>query len=646
MKPTNLEQIKKYLSAEGIGSNLDTYKPSRNSTPRGVIKELIDQNEHPLVKVTITDFELESGNNMQQSFLALHNNEVYWVRKTGENQYSTDKSDANFDLSEAECISVSVSFRYADPTEMTKSLIKRTPPASILLMLLVAFVMTSPMYSNLFNSRLVHGESVSSLLVVSGIFCIIFLAEFFLKEYLMGRLNRRIEAESAIAEDILFNKVIHSKNKDAIVHWKTATESVVQIWKSAGHIGLDALTAIVIMIAFTFMLGQHAIIPLAVYGVFFIVQIWMKLKTYKKILLLNQLKDQKLTYLIGMSSGKRFFKMLSGSRIRKRWMEMTESISIFNLQIVDQEEKSSGILKLYSSASIIVIFVAAYFAIQAGELQQSAVIALMLLNGRCTAAISALSTRLYQTIVAKSKMEGAIRALNEEDDFQMYQKGVTYQDAGRLIFKTDGLDVGHNDVTLVKGLDVTLYEGMSMAIIGPAGSGKSSLLRVLAGLESPKSGEVLFNGVSVGEYDSSFFQKNLAYYSPADRFLDDSLGFNATLKLNGNTKPFEENLKYFGAKFATNQTALFGESVDELNLSSGQYQLAKMIQVLGKEPDLIVFDEPCSHLSPAEGMQFMNLLRARYPRAVIIYSSHSVMLTKQANIIFDVKTEKVALNKS
>lgn len=645
MNRKDLDLIKGHLNEQGVGIQTENYQPKRKTPHRQVVKELIELNEHPLIKVDIVDVDVENGNSTPSSFIAIHHDKVYLIRKAGENDYFVEGGGELPPFSSSDCFSVQVTFRYVEASEVGKMLVKRTPLASLLLLVLVAFVMVSPVYSNLFNSRLVFGESVSSLLVVSAIFVVVFILEYVLKEWIMAGLNRRIEAETRTAEDVFFNKVVNSRHKDAIVHWKTATESIVVVWKSAGQIGLDLITVFVIIAAFAFLLGVHAIIPITVYLVFFVVQLWLKMSAYRKILLLNQLRDQKLTYLIGMEKGKGFFKFLNRDRIRRRWMQMTDDVSVFNLQIQDHEEKAGGLLKLFSSASIVIIFVAAYFAIQSGDLQQSAVIALMLLNGRCAGAISSLSTRLYQAIIAKSKMDGAIKSLHEEYEPSMFEMGVTFTPQKTNTISAQNLSVVYDENPVFSGVDFSVSKGMSLAIIGMAGVGKSSLLKVIAGLMPPSGGRVFLNGVSTHEFDSTFFKERVAYYSPEDRFIADTLGFNASLKYGANIKSFIDHLRSFGADFALNQHVIHGESVESLNLSSGQYQMIRMICSLGNNPDLIVLDEPCSHLSPVEATRFMRRLRDRFPHAIIIYSSHSIMLSKQANLILNMDTKTVSTNK-
>lgn len=643
MNKKDYEVVQRYLKEKGIRADSSKYR--KNDTPRSFLLSVIDKNEHPLVKTELVDVHVGSGGTVPNSFLVQYEGGMFLVRKVGDGSYFVDGEEIDIPMDAAECFAISKSFRYVEPSTMVSALVRRTPRVSTLLLILVAFVMASPIYSNLFNGRLVFGESVSSLLVVSAIFILVFACEYFIREWVMAEVNEEIEHENNIAEDVFFEQVINSKSKDAVVHWKTATESMSVIWRSFGHIGLDMLTCLVIMAAFVFLLGSYSIFPIVVYFVFFFIQLKTKLKAYRKILLLNQLKDQKLTYLIGLESPKRFFKFLDIDRIRKKWMGMTEGISVFNQQIQNHEEHSAGVLKFFSSTSIVVVFIAAYFAIEEGALQQSSVIALMLLNGRCSGALSSLSSRLYQTVIAYSKVKGSVSLLHEDLYTLQREVGVAFQkgDINHLVVK--GVEISYDDKTVLKNMNLELKGGMSLAVMGAIGTGKSSLLRVLSGLEQPSSGTVELNNVSPYDYDKGFFGSNVAYYSPDDAFVGDSLAFNAALKYGVDQRVFTGALKYFGAGFVVNNNSLHADSVRELNLSSGQMQLVKMVCSLGQNPDLIILDEPCSNLSPAEAQRFMQKLRSRFPKAIVVFSTHSAMLSKKADFILDIEQGKIAVNK-
>ena len=61
--------------------------------------------------------------------------------------------------------------------------------------------------------------------------------------------------------------------------------------------------------------------------------------------------------------------------------------------------------------------------------------------------------------------------------------------------------VGDEKVRALNGVDLTIYKGEFCAIVGTSGSGKSTMLNMLAGLEKPTKGEVIVAGRASGKYD-------------------------------------------------------------------------------------------------------------------------------------------------
>ncbi|PSV00890.1 ATP-binding cassette domain-containing protein [Photobacterium kishitanii] len=616
---------------------------NRSATVRGVIEDSVSVNSHPLVKDEIVDLDLTSNSHIPSSFVVEFVDKVEVITYSNGTFYDESDTETNVDNA-VKAYYLCRSVRYMTAPEISISLFKRTPMVSFLMLLLVVFIMASPTYSNLFNSRLVYGDSITSLLVVSGIFILIFLAEFLLKELIMKKLNERIESEVKIAEMVFFDSVCSSTNKDSVVNWKTASESITGIWRSVGQIGLDVFTAFIIMTVFCFQLGVYAVFPISVYALFFGINLKMKMKTYRDILAMNDMKDQKLTYLINMMPSRSFLKFLDMERVREKWAYMTEKLSTFGLQIQMHEELSGGVLKFYSSASIIVIFIAAYCAIKAGDLSQGSVIALMLLNGRCSAAISSLTNRTYSGLISYSKLKGAIQSLHEDDS-------ALNRRAGLRLNQTEGHELCVSDVSktfdgkmILADVNFKVSSGESVCVIGKAGSGKSTLLSILTGHMRCDSGTVQFDSIGVLEYGSEFYSREVAYYSLSDGMMGDTLYYNMSLKYDQNIGDIVDNLKYFDCTYVLNQKALYADIATELKLSSGQLQKINMVKSLGVNPKLIVMDEPCSNLSHLEARSFLNKIKTRYPSAILIFASHNPMLRGCADYVFDMESVDLIKN--
>ena len=620
---------------------------SSNKDIKSGLKAFVTANKHLLIKHDLIELDSIENGHIPSYFIfeSLSGAELIWhnsgkfMREDGSDFKNSDEVGKIFYIRRR--------VRYLTPSEISSALLKSTPIVSFLMIMLVAFVLVSPLYSNIFNSRLVHTDSISSLLVVSGGFAVLFLLEFFVKELIMMKLNKQIEHESRIAEFVLFESVISSTNKDAIVNWKTVSESVTSVWRGFGQIILDAITILLIVIFFGFQLGMYAIFPISIYTMFFFLNVKFKYNSYRKLLTLSDMKDQKLTYLINMGSSSRFFRFIDKDLIRDKWRVMTNDTSKFGLNLQGHEEFYGGILKLFSSVSIIVIFIASYCAIKNGGCAQSSIIALMLLNGRCSASLNSLINRFYTSMIAYSKMSSSLSALHKDGHDQLEVANgllLSKQKSHKLIINRLSQQVDGKILLSIKE-PIEVRSGECWCITGRIGSGKTTLLNILSGLVTATTGSVVLDDVNINEYSSRMFVNDVAYYSISDLMIGDSFEFNLRLKYGLNMDYAIDNLKYFDCHYALTQQSLFEDSARNLKLSSGQIQKLAMVRSLGVNPSIILLDEPCSNLSAPEARLFMKKMRQRYPDAMIIFTSHSLILRSVADFTFDVETGVVGKNK-
>ena len=80
-----------------------------------------------------------------------------------------------------------------------------------------------------------------------------------------------------------------------------------------------------------------------------------------------------------------------------------------------------------------------------------------------------------------------------------------------MILEGRDLTIGYSDRTVGRGLDVSLAKGEVLALLGPNGGGKTTLLKTLLGLLAPKAGEVQLGGKSLGRYAAQERARLIAY---------------------------------------------------------------------------------------------------------------------------------------
>jgi putative ABC transport system ATP-binding protein len=175
---------------------------------------------------------------------------------------------------------------------------------------------------------------------------------------------------------------------------------------------------------------------------------------------------------------------------------------------------------------------------------------------------------------------------------------------------------GAQAVVAVHGADLEIGTGDRLAIVGPSGSGKSSLLHLLAGLERPTSGAVTRNP-SLGPYDIGLvFQSDSLI--PALNVVE-----NAALPLVLDGRPEAEARAAALASLALVDAADLAERLPE-EISGGQAQRVAAARVLAQSPRLILADEPTGRLDHRTGGRVLDALltAADHTGAALVVTTH------------------------
>lgn len=156
-----------------------------------------------------------------------------------------------------------------------------------------------------------------------------------------------------------------------------------------------------------------------------------------------------------------------------------------------------------------------------------------------------------------------------------------------LLLEAKNLTCIREDRLLFDSLNVEVHAGDIIQIEGPNGSGKTSLLRILAGLSSPYEGEVLFNGTHISKAHEEFHQK-LLYLGhlpgvKGEMTAQENLAFN--LSLHG-MNPSE-------AEATLSKVNLLGfEDALASHLSAGQHRKIALAKLWQSDAPIWILDEP------------------------------------------------------
>ncbi|MBK7129177.1 MAG: ABC transporter ATP-binding protein [Crocinitomicaceae bacterium] len=210
-----------------------------------------------------------------------------------------------------------------------------------------------------------------------------------------------------------------------------------------------------------------------------------------------------------------------------------------------------------------------------------------------------------------------------------------------------GIYKNYGELSILKGIDLSVAKGEVVCIVGASGAGKTTLLQILGTLDKADQGSIQINGQTIGSFSGEelarFRNKHLGFIFQFHQLLPEFTALENVLipamiggvNQTAAQKRAKELLDYLGL------TSRYDHKPSQL--SGGEQQRVAVARALMNQPDVIFADEPSGNLDSVNAKElhelFFNLKKELNQTFVIV--THNRELAKMADHVFEMKDGRI-----
>ena len=307
-----------------------------------------------------------------------------------------------------------------------------------------------------------------------------------------------------------------------------------------------------------------------------------------------------------------------------KWSGYQASVNAQNVKSVKQEQYIGIISSFISSmANNAVLILGVYLTIQ-GEFTVGMVMAFQ-------GFLSSFMAPATSIITAGQTIQEMRTQMERVDDVMEYPVDATFkqeyeEDAEKLTgnIEIKNLVFGYSKLAepLIEDFNLTLKPGKSVAFVGGSGCGKSTMSKLISGLQKPWSGEILFDGKPMSEINKNVFVSSLAVVDQDIILFEDTIENNIKM-WDSTIEDFEMILAARDAQIHESIMQREGGYQHKLieggkDFSGGERQRIEIARVLAQDPTIIILDEATSALDAKTEYEVVKAIKDRGIACIVV----------------------------
>jgi ATP-binding cassette subfamily C protein LapB len=511
------------------------------------------------------------------------------------------------------------------------------------------FALFSAFYIMVVYDRVIPNNAIESLVALTVGILVIVLFDFIMK-VLRGLYTDKASAMVDIeVSDNLFDRI--SRNEQLINQPTGAISAVVKEFDSLkdfiASASFVAFVDLPFIVLFLFVLygigGPVAAVPAIIVIVVIIVGLLIQPVIRKLTFNAAQDGQSKQSVIVEVLSGMETLKTLKGINLLKdRWVDSVDRQGIISAKSKFWSQLTANFSQSGQQLSQVGIVVYGVFLIADGTLTMGSLIACVILSGRTLAPLGQVSNLLGRFNQAVTAYENFGQLMQQP----VKELGRTHQVRvdkveGAIFIVNASLTYPEQKEAVVKQLNLQLYAGEKIAIVGKIGSGKTSILRLIAGLYDPSEGSIKIDNHDISHMHPDDVRQHIGVVMQVPML------FSGTLKENllmGNPDATDEqmiaaakiaNVDEIASNLPDGYETLLSEGGK--GLSGGQRQAICIARAFVGDPKIIIMDEPSSAMDSGSEQQLLKDLQLRLKDKTLILITHRGTLLSLVDrvVVFD-----------
>lgn len=515
----------------------------------------------------------------------------------------------------------------------------------------------SPLFVMNVYDRVVPNNAIETLWVLASGICIIYLFNFLLSALrthfvdVAGR-NADIVLSSSLVEKVLSMRLdAKPESTGALVNNLREFEQLREFFSSSSLLACIDLPFLVIFLLLTAFIGGPMVL-LSIGAMPIMIGIGLLLQHRSRMSAEASYKQnmQKNALLVEIVSGLETLKScMAESRMQKLW----ESVVGLSARSNSESRKYNNLAvtssMLITQLVTVAMVVWGVYRISDGLMTMGALIGCNILVGRTMAPLlqmASLLTRMQNSHVALKALDMLMMLPSEN------QAEKTCMDFGMLrpSFTLDGVSFAYprQERLALEHVSLRIEPGERVGIIGPMGSGKSTLSKLLIGLYQPKEGAVKFGDVDIRQIPSMELRGRVGVLPQDVVLFYGSIRDNIAL----GDPTINDHLILRAASlagvtdFLRNNPAGFAAQVGEQGkaLSGGQRQAVALARALVRDPEVLILDEPTSNMDTDSELLLQKRLQSVIGGRTLVLVTHRLSMLRIVDRLIVMEDGQVKLD--